>query len=91
MPGLVFEFETTIANGFNYRLSMPMDSGRSPKGDPLTGAGLLRNQTFQLKVRIGPVTYLPIEMVASHPLGQPAGTTRLDLTLGIALSSSLDG
>jgi len=69
--------------GINYRLTVPMDSGRSPKGNALTVIGLLRQQAFQLTVQIGAVTYLPIEMVVTHPLGEPAGTTRLDLTLGI--------
>jgi len=69
--------------GVNYRLTAPMDSDRSLKTD-LTSAGSLReNQAFQLKVQIGAITYLPIEMVVSAPIGEPAGNTRLDLTLGV--------
>ena len=41
-----------------------------------------RNQSFRLKVKIGSVTYLPIEMKLSKALGQAAQSTRLDLTLG---------
>lgn len=38
---------------------------------------------FRIKVRIGGVTYLPIEMVADFAkLGQPGQRTRLNLTLG---------
>ena len=38
---------------------------------------------FRLRVKIGQTTYLPIEMALSSPrIGQPAQSTRLDLTLG---------
>jgi Bacterial TSP3 repeat len=69
--------------GINYRLTVPMDSGRSLKIEPVSAASLLQSQAFQLKVQIGAVTYLPIEMVLTRPLGEPAGNTRLDLTLGV--------
>jgi hypothetical protein len=69
--------------GLNYRLIVPMDSARSPKIDFTSGGSLRQNQPFQLKVQIGTITYLPIEMVLSRPIGDPAGTSRLDLTLGV--------
>jgi len=69
--------------GLNYRLIVPMDSARSPKIDFTSGGSLRQNQPFQLKVKIGTITYLPIEMVLSRPIGDPAGVSRLDLTLGV--------
>ena len=69
--------------GLNYRLIVPMDSARSPKIDFTSGGSLRQSQPFQLKVKIGTITYLPIEMVLSRPIGDPAGTSRLDLTLGV--------
>jgi hypothetical protein len=69
--------------GINYRLIVPMDSARSLKADLTSGGSLRQNQPFQLKVQIGAITYLPIEMVLSRPIGDPAGTSRLDLTLGV--------
>lgn len=68
--------------GINYRLTVPMDSARSMKAEPAWDGSLRQSQAFHLKVQIDATTYLPIEMVISRPLGQPAGTTRLDLTLG---------
>jgi hypothetical protein len=45
---------------------------------------------FRLKVIIGNQTFVPIEMSGSlHSLGEPAGNTRLDLTMG--LDSDGDG
>lgn len=73
----------TTEPGINYRLNVPMDSARSFKADLTSGGSLRQNQPFQLKVQIGTVTYLPIEMVLSRPIGDPAGASRLDLTLGI--------
>jgi hypothetical protein len=73
----------TTQPGINYRLTVPMDSARSLKADLTSGGSLRQNQPFQLKVQIGAITYLPIEMVLSRPIGDPAGTSRLDLTLGV--------
>jgi len=69
--------------GINYRLIVPMDSARSLKADPTSSSRLRQSQPFQLKVQIGAITYLPIEMVLSRPIGEPAGNSRLDLTLGV--------
>jgi hypothetical protein len=69
--------------GINYRLIVPMDSARSLRTDPVWDGSLRQSQAFQLKVQIGASTYLPIEMMISRSIGEPAGTTRLDLTLGM--------
>jgi hypothetical protein len=53
------------------------------KADIQPGERLKQNQPFRLKVKIGAITYLPIEMVVSRSLGEPAGTSRVDLTLGV--------
>jgi hypothetical protein len=74
---------TSRQPGINYRLIVPMDSARSPKGDPAPFLSLRQSQAFQLKVQIGATTYLPIEMILSRQIGEPAGTARLDLTLGV--------
>lgn len=68
--------------GSNYQLVVPMDSARSTKIDFTSAGSLRQSQPFRLKVQIGSITYLPIEMLLTRPLGEPAGTSRLDLTLG---------
>lgn len=64
----------------NYRMEVPMDAGTTL--DLYAPTVMKRNQSFRLKVKIGLVTYLPLEMKLSKALGQPAQSTRLDLTLG---------
>ncbi len=67
--------------GVNYRLTIPMDAGTAP--DLYLPTALRRSQAFQLRVQIGSVSYLPIEMALSPAiLGQAGESTRLDLTLG---------
>ncbi len=66
--------------GTNYRMEVPMDAGTTL--DLYAPTVMKRNQSFRLKVKIGSVTYLPIEMKLSKALGQAAQSTRLDLTLG---------
>ncbi len=67
--------------GVNYRLEVPMDAGTTL--DLYAPTVMRRNQSFRLKVKIGQTTYLPMEMRLSPAgLGQPAQSTRLDLTLG---------
>lgn len=82
-PSAVAPVASSTQPGINYRLTVPMDSARSPKGDAAPFFSLRQNQAFQLKVQIGTTTYLPIEMMLSRPIGEPAGTARLDLTLGV--------
>src|SRR6185503_8366050 len=68
--------------GVNYRLNLSMDSGSAPDLYKITA--LQPNVPFRLRVQIGNVTYLPMEMVADYAtLGLPAESTRIDLTLGV--------
>jgi hypothetical protein len=68
--------------GRNYQLIVPMVSARSTKVDFTSAGSLRQTQQFRLKVQIGSITYLPIEMLLTRPIGEPAGSSRLDLTLG---------
>jgi len=68
--------------GVNYRMYVPMDSAIRP--DRYQDTALFSGQWFQIKVQIGSAVYVPIEMtLITSGIGQPAGTTRLDLTLGV--------
>jgi len=68
--------------GVNYLLKVPMDS--LTRADLYQPTALGRSQPFKLRVQIGATTYLPIEMAISSPtIGQPAQSTRVDLTLGV--------
>lgn len=67
--------------GANYKISIPMDSRITD--DPYHPTALLPALPFKIKVKIGPTTYLPIEMAGNYALlGQPGAETRIDLTLG---------
>ncbi len=58
-----------------------MDAGLTP--DNYRPTALRPSVSFRMKVLIGGVTYLPIEMRANYAnLGKPAQSTRIDLTLG---------
>lgn len=71
-----------LASGINYELEVPMDSGTA--ADLYKPTALLAAGQFRLKVKIGEVTYLPIEMAGNvSQIGKPGGRTRLDLTLGV--------
>ena len=66
----------------NYHLNLSMDSGIAPDLYKITA--LEPNVPFRLRVKIGTVNYLPMEMVANYAtLGEPAESTRIDLTLGV--------
>jgi hypothetical protein len=68
--------------GVNYRLRLSMDSGIAP--DEYKVTALRPFVAFRIRVKIGAVTYLPMEMAGNFVnLGQPAQTTRIDLTLGV--------
>lgn len=70
-----------MGGGLNYRLTIPMDAGITPEVYRPTALQPL--VPFRMRVQIGNVTYLPIEMTGNYAqLGQPAQRTRLDLTLG---------
>ena len=66
----------------DYRLNVSIDSGIAPDLYKVTAQE--PNVPFRLRVRIGTVNYLPMEMVANYAtLGEPAESTRIDLTLGV--------
>lgn len=70
-----------LGAGMNYRLKVPMDAGLT--SDAYKASALKPTVSFRMKVVIGSVTNLPIELHGNYSsLGKPAGTTHLDLTLG---------
>ncbi len=68
--------------GANYSLAVPMDGGTSgPLYDPTAMRPTL---PFTMRVEIGGVSFLPIQMTAgSWTMGQPAERRRIDLTVGV--------
>ncbi len=67
--------------GVNYRLRVPLDAGVT--ADKYKPTALLPTVPFRLKVRIGNVNYLPIEMIGVSALvARPSAVSRVDLTLG---------
>ena len=78
---LVTPVTLNLNPGINYELSVPMDAGTAADLYKLTA--LRPADSFRLKVKIGQMTYLPIEMAGNiSQIGRPAQSTRLDLTLG---------
>lgn len=74
--------------GVNYRLAIPMDSGVT--ADLYKPGALRPTVPFRMRVRVGNLTYLPIEMTgADNLLTRPGERSRVDLTLG--LDSDGDG
>lgn len=70
--------------GVNYKLEVPMDSGTAADINAYMPTALKPFWQFKLKVQIGQLTYLPIEMVGNFAqIGQPSLKTRIDLTLGV--------
>ncbi len=80
---------TTIGGnelGVNYQLTIPLDAGVT--ADVYKPTALLPTVPFRLRVKLGNVSYLPIEMTgASALLTKPGESSRVDLTLG----EDLDG
>jgi len=73
--------DSKLELGVNYRLSVPVDAGVT--ADKYKPTALLPTVPFRLKVRIGNVNYLPIEMTgASALIAKPSAVSRVDLTLG---------
>ncbi len=67
--------------GVNYRLTIPLDAGVT--ADKYKPTAMLPTVPFRLRVKIGNVSYLPIEMTgASTLVTKPGGSSRVDLTLG---------
>lgn len=70
-----------LPGGGNYEMKVPMDSGMS--GTAYKPTALMPASPFRIRVRLGGVDYLPIEMRGDVTrMGQPGLRTRLDLTLG---------
>lgn len=70
------------APGVNYRIKVPMDANFTP--DLYRPNALSTGAQFKLYVVINNMTNLPIEMSINYAtLGQPAKSTRIDLTLGV--------
>lgn len=67
--------------GVNFALKIPMDAGLT--ADAYQATALRPLVPFKIRVRIGVVDYLPIQMQSNYAkLGLPGQKTRLDLTLG---------
>lgn len=72
----------------NYSISIPIDSGIT--SDLYRPTALMPAAPFRVKVQIGKVVFVPIEMQGALPqIGSPGSKVRLDLTLGV--SSANDG
>jgi len=71
-----------LAAGVNYQINVPMDAGLTP--DLYQSSALVAAAPFKLYVVTGGATNLPLQMTGNFSLlGQPAQSTRLDLTLGV--------
>lgn len=80
--------DTSIGPGINYSLSVPLDTGTTAQ--LYTVSALRPMLPFTIRVVINNVSYLPIEMSgATWTIGEPSGSTRLNLTLGV--DSDADG
>lgn len=67
--------------GVNYRIEVPVDAGLTM--DVYQPTAMRPSAPFRIRVKIAGRTYLPIEMKANMAqLGQPAQSSRVDLTLG---------
>ncbi len=71
-----------LAPGVNYEVYLPMDAGMTRT--PYKATALFASTPFRINVLANGVTYLPMEMAGNYALlGKPAGSTRIDLTLGV--------
>ena len=67
--------------GVNYRIEVPIDAGLTK--DAYLPSALQPTAPFRMRVKLGTRTYVPLEMKLSlGKLGQPAESSRVDLTLG---------
>jgi hypothetical protein len=67
--------------GVNYKIAAPMDAGLT--SDLYAPTALRPTTPFRIRVKIGSVIYLPIEMAGNFAnLGRPGQKTLLNLTLG---------
>lgn len=80
--------QPALASGVNYQFSVPLDAGLT--ADAYQPTAQLPAAPFRVQVKLGTQVYVPIELAGNFAqLGQPAGSTRMDLTLG--LDSDGDG
>jgi hypothetical protein len=74
--------DTSVGRGLNYALRVPTDGART--SNLYTPTAMLPASPFTIRVVIGTQSYLPIQMQGALPvLGEIAGSTRLNLTLGV--------
>lgn len=70
-----------VEAGVNYRIEVPIDAGLT--SDAYLPSALQPTAPFRMRVKLGTRTYVPMEMRLEAPrLGQPAESSRVDLTLG---------
>ena len=70
-----------IEAGVNYRIEVPVDAGLT--ADLYRPTAMRPTAPFRIRVKIAGRTYVPLEMKANMALlGQPAQSSRVDLTLG---------
>lgn len=68
--------------GVNYRMEIPMDSGAT--SDLYVPTAMQPFVPFRLRVKVGNLTYLPIEMTGAASLvTRPGAVSRVNLTLGV--------
>lgn len=70
------------SRGYNYQLRLRIDLQR-PGTAAYSSQALGVGTSYLLSVSVDGLTYLPIEMATPPSTGNPAGRTRIDLTLGI--------
>lgn len=74
--------DASVGRGLNYALRVPTDGSRSSA--LYTPTAMRPASPFTIRVIIGKISYLPIQMQGALPLlGEIAGSTRLNLTLGV--------
>jgi len=72
----------TLTPGTNYSVKVPMDANLF--GELFTEEALVTSGTFTAIVQVAGITYVPIEVSGvAQVIGEPAGRTRLNLTLGV--------
>jgi hypothetical protein len=73
--------DPALEPGVNYQLTVAIDSGTA--ADAYKPTALKPAAPFRIQVKIGSAIYLPLQMTGNYAtLGEPAKSTRIDLTLG---------
>jgi hypothetical protein len=73
--------DPVVGADLNYNVNVPMDSGTTAL---LYEVNALRPLLpFTIRVVIGGVSYVPIQAISAFNIGNPAGQTRIDLTIGV--------